>query len=119
MRMSAGKWCELVGAWEVSGESARSFAERHGVSEGSLRWWKGELARRNRREPPRRSPGPGRNRAQVVLAKVLREGEQAPSSTEPMTPSVVVAVGPARILVGHDFDARLLRAIVHALGEQP
>jgi hypothetical protein len=119
MRMSAGKWSELVSAFEGSGESARSFAEQHGVSESSLRWWKGELGRRNRREPARRSPGPGRNRAHVTLARVLREGEPAPSSMETMTASVVVAIGPARILVGPDFDAGLLRAIVHALGEQP
>src|SRR5580700_2362243 len=113
MRMSAAKWSELVSAWEASGQTARSFAEQHGVSEASLRWWKGELARRNRREPPRRSPGPGR--AHVALAKVVREGEEAPSSTEPVRPRVVIAIGPARILVEHDFDARLLRAIVHAL----
>jgi hypothetical protein len=31
----------------------------------------------------------------------------------------VIAVGSARILVQQDFDAGLLRAIVHALGEQP
>jgi hypothetical protein len=119
MRMSAAKWSELVSAWGGSGQSAGVFAEQQGVSEASLRWWKGELARRNRREPPRRSPGPGRNRAHVALAKVVREGEPAPSSLEPMTSPVVIAIGPARILVEHDFDARLLRAIVHALGEQP
>jgi hypothetical protein len=117
--MSAGKWSELVSAWEASGQSARSFAEQQGVSEGSLRWWKGELARRHRREPARRSPGPGRHRAQIALAKVVREGEEAPSSTEPITGPVIIAIGPARILVEHDFDARLLRAIVLALGEQP
>jgi len=119
MRMSAGKWSELVSALEASGQSARSFAEREGVSEASLRWWKGELARRSRSEPPRRSPGPGRHRAQVALAKVVREGEEAPSSTEAVTPSVVITIGPARILVEHDFDAPLLRAIVRALGERP
>ena len=119
MRMSAGKWSELVSAWEASGQSGRSFADQHGVAEGSLRWWKGELARRNRREPARRSPGPGRNRAGVALAKVVREGEEVPSSAEPVTSPVVIAIGPARILVQHDFDARLLRAIVHALGGQP
>jgi hypothetical protein len=117
--MSAGKWSELVSAWETSGQSARSFADEHDVSDASLRWWKGELARRNRREPPRRPPGPGRHRGHVALAKVMREGEEVPSSTEPVSPPVVIAVGPARILVEHDFDARLLRAIVHALGEQP
>src|ERR1700689_4497290 len=119
MRKSAGRWAELVSAWEASGESARSFADQHGVSEASLRWWKGELARRNRREPPRRSPGPGRSGAHVALAKVVREGEEAPSSTEAITPSVVITIGPARILVEQDFDAPLLRAIVRALGEQP
>jgi hypothetical protein len=117
--MSAGKWSELVSAWEASGQSARSFADQRGVSEASLRWWKGELARRNRREPARRSPGPGRHRAHVALAKVVREGKEAPSSTVAIPPSVVIAIGPARILVEHDFDARLLRAIVRALGEQP
>jgi hypothetical protein len=118
MRMSAGKWAEVVRAWEGSGQSARVFADQHGVSEASLRWWKGELARRNRREPARRSPGPGRNRDGVALAKVIREGEEAPSSTEPVPAPVVIAIGPARILVQQDFDARLLRAIVHALREQ-
>jgi hypothetical protein len=116
--MSAGKWSEVVSAWEASGQSARLFAEQQGVSEGSLRWWKGELARRNRREPARRSPGPGRGRGHVALAKVVREGEEAPSPMA-ITPPVVIAIGPARILVEHDFDPRLLRAIVHALVEQP
>jgi hypothetical protein len=119
MRTSAAKWSELVSAWEASGQSGGLFAEQHGVSEGSLRWWKGELARRNRREPARRSPGPGRNRVDIALAKVVREGEQAPSAREPMTAPVVIAIGPARILVEHNFDAGLLRAIVHALREQP
>lgn len=119
MRMSAAKWSELVSTWESSGQSARAFAEQQVVSEASLRWWKGELVRRKRREPARRSPGPGRSRDNVALAKVVREGEAAPSSTEPVTSPVVIAVGSARILVQQDFDARLLRAIVHALGEQP
>jgi hypothetical protein len=119
MRMSAAKWSELVSAWEASGQTARSFAGEQGVSEASLRWWKGELGRRNRHEPPRRSPGPGRNRAPVVLAKVVREGEKPPSSTEPAPSPVVICIGPARIFVERAFDARLLRAIVHALGEQP
>ena len=116
MRMSAEKWAEVVSAWEASGQSARSFAEQREVGEAALRWWKGELARRNRREPPRHSPGPGRNREQIALAKVIREGEQAPSSAKTMTPPVVIAVGAARILVERDFDARMLRAIVDALG---
>jgi hypothetical protein len=118
MRMSAARWAELVSAWEASGQSSRAFADKHGVSEGSLRWWKSELARRARREAPRRSPGPGRNRRGIVaLARVVREGEETPGLTESAAPPVVIAVGTARILVRENFDARLLRAIVHALGE--
>jgi hypothetical protein len=119
MKVSAAKWAELVSAWEAGGESGSTFAQQHGVSEGSLRWWKGELARRNRREPARRSPGPGRNRALVTLAKVVREGEGVQSPREPAAPAVVIAIGSVRILVERDFDGRLLRAVVHALCEQP
>lgn len=121
MRISAGRWAELVGAWAASGRSARVFAEQYGLTEGSLRWWKGELARRARSEPARRSPGPGRNRNRAVaLARVIREGKAPPASaSDPSSPPVVVVVGPARILVQHDFDAQLLRAVVHALGERP
>jgi hypothetical protein len=49
----------------------------------------------------------------------VREGEKVPSAPEPSTPAVVITIGPARIHVEHGFDSRLLRAIVHALGEQP
>jgi hypothetical protein len=117
--MSAGRWAEVVEAWAQSGRSARAFAEEHGVSEGSLRWWKSELTRRARNVPARRSPGRGRSRSRVVaLAKVVREGEAPPSSTDdPANPPVVIVVGSARIVVQHDFDAQLLRAVVHALAE--
>lgn len=116
--MSAGRWAELVEKWAASGQSARAVAEEHGVAEASLRWWKTELARRARNEPARRCPGPRRSRSQVVaLAKVVREGEPPPD--EPANPPVVIVVGSARILVQHDFDSQLLRAVIHALGESP
>jgi hypothetical protein len=122
MRMSAGRWAEVVSAWEASGRSARSFADEHGVTEGSLRWWKGELARRARREPARRSPGPGRKQSRsraVTLARVVREGEQLPPAAASAKPPVVIVVGEARILVEQDFDADVLRAVVHALSARP
>src|SRR5262245_51198939 len=115
MRMSAGKWAELVGEWETSGRPARTVAEEHGVTESSLRWWKSELARRARNQPARRSPGPGRNgNRDVALARVVREGEMPPTSD-----GVVIAIGSARILVQHNFDAQLLRAVVRAFSEGP
>lgn len=118
--MSAGRWGELVESWAKSGQSGRAFADEHGVAECSLRWWKAELARRARNEPARRSPGPGRKGRRVVaLARVVREGEAPPSPTvDTANASIVIAVGAARIVVEHDFDAQLLRAVVAALGER-
>lgn len=118
--MSAGRWAELVEAWESGGRSAREVAEERGVSEASLRWWRSELARRARSQPARRSPGPGRNRNRaVVLAKIVREGAAPPvSADERASRSVVIVVGVARIVVEPNFDAPLLRAVVHALSER-
>jgi len=114
MRLSAAKWADLVAAWESSGRSARAFADERGVAESSLRWWKSELARRARHEPPRRSPGPRLPAERTVaLARVLRDGESPPIA---VSDSVVVVVGSARIVVQRDFDPTHLRAVVRALG---
>ena len=123
MRMTAAAWGELVEAWQTSGQSARDFAAKKGIAESSLRWWKTELARRARREPARRSPGPhGKG---IAIARVVREGEEIPmpieplaSTVEPANPPVIVAVGAVRILVQHEFDAQLLREVVRALSER-
>ena len=120
MRLSAARWAELVSAWEASGQSARAYAEQRGVSESSLRWWKGELARRARREPARRSPGPGRHRDRaVVLARVVRTGAHESALGTASSSSVVLAVGQVQILVRREFDAQFLRAVVQALSERP
>jgi len=124
MRLSAGKWADIVAAWDSSGSSARAFAEQRGIAEASLRWWKSELARRARNEPARRSPGPRPRGTELVasarggtesvaLARVVREGETPPDErSEPL----VVIVGRARVLVQRNFDPALLRAVVDALG---
>lgn len=114
MRLSAGKWAELVEAWESSGQPARVFADERGVAEASLRWWKSELARRARSEPARRSPGPRPRVAQAIaMARVVREGEVRSADA---SETVVVVIGQARVVVQRDFDPALLRAVVHALG---
>lgn len=112
MRMSAGKWGELVSAWEASGQTSREFASARGITESSLRWWKGELSRRTRKLAPRRSPGPhGRERSRpVALARVVREGEAPPTSG-----LLELMLGDVRVAVAPGFDAELLREIVRAL----
>ena len=114
MRISARQWAEYVAEWEASGGSARAFAQEHGIAEASLRWWKSELARRSRNEPPRRSPGPTpRREPSVALARVMRDGEVLPT-TETRS-EVVVMLGSARIVVQQGFDPELLRAVCDAL----
>ena len=112
-RMSAVEWERLVKAWEAAGQPP-DFADKHGVVEESLRWWKWELARRakggTRGRPPRRE------RARVTLARVVREGERAVDEPAAGGGTVVVAVGGVRIVVERGFDASLLRAVVEALG---
>lgn len=118
VRRSAAKWADLIAAWESSGRSARAFAEERGIAEASLRWWKSELARRARNEPPRRPSGT-RAPAQrpITIARVVRDGDAAPPRETGGLDSLVVLVGSARIIVQPDFDAAHLRAIVRALGE--
>jgi hypothetical protein len=117
-RKSAAQWGELVSAWEASGIGAEAFASDHGVVGSTLRWWKTELARRARNEPPRRPPKrlPTTTAASgVALARVVRPGD----GSAPAEPSggVAVLAGGARIVVARGFDGRLLREVVRALVE--
>ena len=121
MRISAGRWGELVAAWEEGGGTASSFAAEQGISEASLRWWKTELSRRARKQGARRSPGPGRRAARVTMARVVREGELPPAAAAPTKGSseLVLDVGGARVVVASGFDAQLLREVVRALSARP
>jgi hypothetical protein len=113
MRLSAGKWAELVSAWEASGQTSGEFASTRGIAESSLRWWKTELSRRARKLAARRSPGP-RDRgktAAVALARVVREGESAPTTAS----AIELVLDGVRVAVAPGFDAELLREVVRAL----
>jgi transposase-like protein len=39
-RRSAAEWRRIIERWERSGQSARTFAERHDLSKSSLQWWR-------------------------------------------------------------------------------
>jgi hypothetical protein len=113
MRLSAGKWAELVSAWEASGQTSRDFASSRGITESSLRWWKTELSRRARKRAGRRSLGP-RDRGEtpsVALARVVREGDAPP----PSSAAIELMVAGVRIAVAPGFDGELLRQVVRAL----
>jgi hypothetical protein len=111
-RKSAAQWGELVSAWEASGITADVFASKHGIAGSSLRWWKTELARRSRHEPPRRPPRrpTATTASSVALARVVRPTEATGGRC-----GVCVLAGDARIVVEPGFDARLLRDVISAL----
>ena len=114
-RKSAAQWGELVSAWEASGLSADAFARERGVAGATLRWWKMELARRAREEPPRRSPKRASppTTSDVALARVVRPGGdgRGPAGGR----GVAIVAGGARIVVERGFDGGLLREVVRAL----
>lgn len=110
MTPSREEWAELVEAWRGSRQSARKFAQAHGVSDAALRYWANRLADEEAAKParPRRaSPAP---KPAPTLARVVRPGE-APAGR------LTVMVGMAAIVVEPGFEGAHLRAVVRALSE--
>lgn len=118
-RMSASQWAELVKGWESSGESAEAFADAHGVTERTLRWWKSELARRAnnepRRRPPRREPPSPRGGDGVAFASVVRRSAQPVPHGASSMAGLSVVIGSARIVIERGFDGQALREVVRVL----
>ena len=119
-RLSAVEWTELVRGWGASGQSARAFADAHGVAEGDLRWWRTQLARGLKKAaPPATTSAPaargaGRGPRAVRLARVVREGEPVLEATQ--AAGICIVVGDVRVIVERGFEAALLRAVIEALG---
>ena len=92
------KWSTHVAAWQASGESARAFAARHGLSASMLYARARELAS---------SPAP---RIVQVVPKSQGEG-----SLPAEVGSLFVEVGAARVRVTAGFDPAVLSQVVRAL----
>lgn len=50
-RKTAQEWSDLVRRWQRSGETARDFGARQGVSPGQLSWWRWHLKRGPKAKP--------------------------------------------------------------------
>lgn len=114
MALEREEWERLVAKWRASGQTARQFAESHGVKDSALRYWGARLADEARqaemavgRRAPRASSTP-------ALARVVRVGEPPP---ETATGRVLIVIGKAFIVVEPGFDGGHLRDVVRALGE--
>ena len=98
---AAKTWSERVSRWERSGQTAKTFASREGVSAQSLAWWKWKL---------------GRDAKARKLGFVKLEAVPASMSPSPFE----IVLGNDRVLrVCNGFDASELVRLTTALEEQP
>ena len=89
-------WAGRVEAWKASGQSARDFSLKTGVSSSSLYQWAKRLERKS---PPR-------------FLKLV------PRASSPLAAGeMIVEVGSARVRVPRGFDAELLADVVKALSK--
>ena len=96
---AAKTWSERVSRWERSGQTAKTFASREGVSAQSLAWWKWKLGR-------------GAKARKLGFVKL----EAVASSREP-SPFEIVLANDRLVRVHAGFDARELARLITALEE--
>lgn len=100
-------WRKQCRRWEKSGLVQAEFCRRHRISLAALRWWRGEI---NRRDRTRSKSG----RPAFLPVRVV------PASTTPAAGVLEVEVRGGRVLrVRQDFDPLLLRKVVAALENDP
>lgn len=115
MTTTEAKWTDRVREWRESGKSAEAFAEGRQFEASTLRYW----ASRLKRSAPTTTPdsAPAAPKPTVTMARVVRRRRGRPAVAGAAVPTeLAIAIGDARIVVGHGFDAELLRAVVAALG---
>ena len=66
-RKTAQEWSDLVRRWQRSGETAKAFGARAGVSPGQLSWWRWHLKR-----------GPQAKVAAVASSRALVKAPSSP-----------------------------------------
>ena len=94
-------WKKHVVGWRASGETARQYSERHGLSANSLGWWASRLKRDGV------FPEAAMRWAKVELAAAAKPR------------SIVLRVRDVRIVVDRGFDADTLAAIFAVLDRRP
>jgi hypothetical protein len=92
-------WKKHVIGWRASGETAKRYGERHGLSASTLGWWASQLKRDGE------FPEAAMRWAKVELATVAKP--------------IVVRVGRARIAVERGFDADTFAAVIAVLERRP
>jgi len=94
-------WKKHVIGWRASGETARQYSTRHGLSANTLGWWASQLKRDGE------FPEAAMRWAKVELA--------AAAGPRP----IVVRIGRARIALERGFDAETFAAVIAVLDRRP
>ena len=103
-RRTPAQWAALVGEFEASGQSQRSFCAERGVGQSSLRYWRGRL--RGHAAGAQEAPVAAR----LVAVKVLEE-PPAPASGG----VVVLTPRGLRVEVARGFDPETLARVLATL----
>jgi hypothetical protein len=98
----------LLVEYDASGQTAAAFARAKGIAAWKLY---AALRRRSGRRRARRSADRAAGAEQFVPVRVT-----APEAHSSAVPLELLLRGGHRLLIGADFDARLLRRVLEALG---
>ena len=102
-RRTREQWRELVTGWHGSGLTQQAYAERHGISTGSLARWR-EVFRRERDAGA--EPAAGARFVPVAWADV---------TPARLAPLVLVLTDGRRLEIAPDFDTPTLTRLLLAL----
>ncbi len=95
------EWARRVAEWRASGQTSTAFAEGKAFTASGLRHWAHRLSK---------EPSPRRLRV-VRVERQLQAAEPTASADT----SLVVEVGPARVVVRPGFDRALLAAVLEVV----
>jgi hypothetical protein len=101
-------WIQRVEAWRASGERAETFSRREGYAASTLRWWSSKLKR------DLSAPTPPLPASEVRIARVVRETQPAPATSQGY--GVMLEVAGVRVGVAADADRATLAMVLDVLG---
>lgn len=93
-------WARRVAEWRASGKTSAAFAAGQPFTGSGLRHWAHRLSKEPR--PPRR----------LRVVRVERRPRAAERAAPSADASLVVELGPARVVVRPGFDRTLLAAVL-------
>lgn len=106
------KWSQVLEEWRPTGLDGAAFCRERGLSVSAFRYWKQEIARRQRRRQAQRAAAEAsRNAMRLVPVRLLEPttGGPAPAPVE------IVLRGGRVVRIGSDFDPAMLEKLVGTL----